>query len=126
MAKAKEKAAPKGKAKGKKGTEAADPATERMVRINAHPRARHQIALAKGWGGLAGFALTLMLSLRAGAPAFDAGVRALVAGIVLYLFCWAAALAVWRHVAIAEVAAAKQRLDDAHRLRLEEPGVVAG
>jgi hypothetical protein len=125
VAKAKEKAEPK-KGKGKKGAAAEDPSTARIVRINAHPRARHQIALAKGWAGLSGFGIALLLSLQAAVPPFDAGMRALVAGIALYLFAWAAALAVWRHVAVAEVAAAQRRLEEAHRRSPDEPGVTVG
>jgi hypothetical protein len=74
-----------------------------QVRISAHPRARRQIAQAKAWGALAAFGLVLVVSWRAGVPAFDVGLRALVAGVVGYVVAWAVAVQVWRHLAVAEV-----------------------
>jgi hypothetical protein len=113
MAKAKAKD-PKAKKKGgKKGGAEADPQAERIVRLRTHPRARRHIAAAKGWGGLAGFALTLWLSLQAGAPAFAALGRALMAGIGLYVIAWTFAIVVWRQIAVAEVRAARRRIEEA-------------
>jgi hypothetical protein len=117
---AKKDAPKKEKGKGKKDAAPADPNAERIVRVNAHPRARHHVATAKGWGGLAGFCATLLLSLKAGLPAFDAGLRALAGGMVLYLFAWMVAVAVWRQLAIAEVVAARHRLEEATQRRLQE------
>lgn len=74
-----------------------------QIRIAAHPRARRQIAQAKAWGALAAFGLVLVVSWRAGVPAFDVGLRALAAGVVGYLVAWAVAVQVWRHLAVAEV-----------------------
>ena len=82
----------------------ADPgAAEGGIRLTAHPRARRDIATAKGWGGLAAFGLVLVLSLRAGVPLADGLERALLAGLAGYVFAWAVAVAVWRHVALAEI-----------------------
>ena len=36
------------------------------LRLSTHPRARRDIAVAKGWGGIAGFAIVALLSHRAG------------------------------------------------------------
>jgi len=90
---------------------AGQPAGEDLLpRLSRHPRARRQIREAKAWAGIAGFVLVGLLSLQAGQPLFDAGVRALVAGIGCYMLAWGAAVAVWRHVAQAEIRVAQQRL----------------
>jgi hypothetical protein len=80
------------------------------VRLAAHPRASRHIAAAKGWGGLIGFGLVLLLSLKAGTTPVDAGVRALAGGVGLYLLAWFAAVTVWREIAVAEVEAARRRI----------------
>jgi len=120
MAKAdKGKDAKKGK-KGKKGAAEADPQAERVVRLRSHPRARRHIAAAKGWGGLGGFAVTLWMSLQAGAPAIDAMSRALMAGIGLYIVAWTFAIVVWRQIAVGEVRAARRRIEDANQQLLAD------
>ena len=48
------------------------------VRLTDHPKAARQIELARGWGAITAFLLTAWLSHRAGVPAFDSGLRALV------------------------------------------------
>ncbi|HEV3002034.1 MAG TPA: hypothetical protein VGW75_14925 [Solirubrobacteraceae bacterium] len=103
-----------GKQKGKGG--AAAPADSRP-RLSAHPRASRQIREAKAWCGLAGFALVLALSLQGGALPFDAGVRALAAGVVCYVAGWAMAVTVWSHLARAEVLAAERRFREAQESR---------
>ena len=90
---------------------AAAPAREDLrPRLSRHPRARRQIRAAKAWFGIVGFVLVGLLSLQAGQPLFDAGVRALAAGIGCYVVGWAIAVAVWQHLARAEVAVAQQRV----------------
>jgi protein-S-isoprenylcysteine O-methyltransferase Ste14 len=79
-------------------------------RLSKHPRAKRQIQQAKGWGGIVGFALVALLSLQAGLPYFDAGVRALIAGIGCYMIAWGIAVAIWRHLAQAEILVAEQRI----------------
>jgi len=74
-----------------------------------HPRASYQVRRAKGWGGIAGFAIAGYLSYKAGVPTFDVGLRALVAGIVGYMLAWMCAVTVWRHLVIAELRAAIER-----------------
>ena len=93
----------------KKGA-APEPAGEDLrPRLSAHPRARHQIRQSKAWAAIVGFALVGLLSWQAGQPVFDAGVRALAAGLVCYVVGWAIAVIVWRHVARAEVELAEAR-----------------
>jgi hypothetical protein len=75
--------------------------------IANHPRAGAQVARAKAWGGLGGFVLVLLLSLRAGVPVPDALLRALLGGIAAYVAAWACAVAVWRHLVIAELRAVR-------------------
>lgn len=82
-----------------------------------HPRAGSQIARAKAWGGLAGFMLVAVLSLRAGVPLADALLRALAAGVLAYVAAWACAVTVWRHLVIAELRAVRRaRAEAAARL----------
>ncbi len=110
MAKKAEKSEDKGKKdkkdkKGKKGEgEQAAGAS-----VANHPRARAAVRRAKGWGGLVGFAIAGYLSLKAGVPAADAGLRALGAGIAGRIIAWACAVAVWRHLVVAEIRAAYER-----------------
>ena len=94
----------------KPAPQAAAPPADLRPRLSAHPRARRQIREAKAWAGLAGFALVALLSLQAGVPLFDAGMRALLCGLGCYVAGWALAVIVWSHVARAEVQVAEQRL----------------
>ena len=79
-----------------------------MPSVANHPRAGAQVARAKAWGGLGGFALVALLSLRAGVPTADALLRALLAGVVAYVATWAAAVLVWRHLVVAELRAVRR------------------
>jgi hypothetical protein len=88
---------------------------EHEVRLCDHPRATRQIEVARGAAGLAAFALAALLSLRAGLPTFDAGLRALIAGVVGYVAVWALAVAVWRHLAVAELKTARQAAEERRR-----------
>ena len=92
--------------KGKKGNGAGDPSGGPS--IAAHPRASYQVRRAKGWGGLAGFGIAAYLSHKAGVPAVDLGLRALVAGVAGYMLAWACAVTVWRHLVLAELRAGVQ------------------
>lgn len=94
---------------GKKTAKGA-PADPNTPRLSAHPKARRQIRAAKAWSGLAVFLLVQILAVRAGLPMFDAGVRALAAGVAAYVAAWLIAVVVWRQLALAEVEALKQRL----------------
>lgn len=98
----------------KKAKDDAAPASgdaEPRVRLSAHPRARAHIAAAKGWGGIAGFAVVLFFSIQGGTPPPDAMLRALIGGIGFSMLGWAAAVAVWRQLAVAEVHAARKKME---------------
>ena len=51
-----------------------------------------------------------LLSLRANVPVFDAWMRGLGAGIAAYVVAWGISLSVWRHLAMAEIEAARKRM----------------
>jgi hypothetical protein len=93
--------------KGKKGKSGAG--SSLGPSIAAHPRASYQVRRAKGWGGLAGFAIAGYLSYKAGVPMFDLGARAIVAGLAGYMLAWFCAVTVWRHLVLAELRAAVER-----------------
>ena len=95
----------KGK-KGKKGTAAAG------IAVANHPKAARQIALLKSYAGLAACAYAGYAAYQAGDQFADVAFRAVVWGIAVYIAVWAAAVHVWRHVAIAEVRAAERRWRD--------------
>jgi hypothetical protein len=110
MSKKAEKASGKAegkKEKGKKGKGKNDATAGPSVA--AHPRASYQVRRAKGWGGIAGFAIAAYLSHQAGVPTFDLLLRALVAGIVGYMLAWGCAVTVWRHLVLAELRAIADR-----------------
>jgi hypothetical protein len=96
------------KDKKKKGRGA--PADPNTPRLSAHPKARRQIRAAKAWSGLTVFLLVQFLALRAGLPMFDAGMRALAAGLVAYVAAWLIGVVIWRQLAMAEVEEFKQRI----------------
>jgi hypothetical protein len=77
--------------------------------VAAHPRAARAVERAKGWGALGGFLLGGYLSLPTHTLA-DAGLRALVAGVVLYVAAWAGALFFWRRMVVLEIKAREQQL----------------
>jgi hypothetical protein len=87
----------------KKNADKGAGAAEGGIRLTAHPRARRDIAMAKGWGGLAAFGVVLVLSLRADVPLADGLWRAILGGMAGYVFAWGAAVAIWRQVALAEI-----------------------
>ena len=105
-------------AKAKKAdSEAA--AADNQPRLSAHPRARAQIGLAKSWAGLIVFVAVTLLSRGAELPWFDALLRGLGAGIVAYLVAWAAAVAVWHHIAKAELELMRRRTEERQRAERE-------
>jgi hypothetical protein len=83
-------------------------APDDYVRLSAHPRAQRSIARAKSLGGLIGFLVGLYLASNAGLPAWDTGLRALVAGVTGYLLVWLVAVQLWRQIALAEYRAAEK------------------
>ena len=113
--KAKGAAAKKGKGKGKAKGKGKQGSAAAAITLAAHPRAVSAISRAKGWGGLGGFALVGFLSWRAGAAPADVALRALAAGVAGLVMAWAVAVHVWRHLAVAELRAARRRAADAAR-----------
>jgi hypothetical protein len=92
------------KSKGKKGK--ASPSVDAgAISVASHPRASDAVSTLKAWGGLIGFGLTAFLSLRAGVPLAQVGMRAIIAGIAGYLVAWACAVAAWRAIVAAEARA---------------------
>lgn len=90
------------------------------IRLRDHPRATRQIELARGLGGIGAFVLVGFLALSAGVPTAGAGLRALLAGVVGYATCWFLAVTVWRHLAVAEEAAARSSAVRRRAALLEE------
>jgi hypothetical protein len=117
MAKRDAKDARKGAKPAKNGSRpSAGDAT--LPSVANHPRAGAQVARAKAWGGLAGFALVAVLSLRAGVPTADALLRAIAGGVAAYVATWACAVVVWRHLVVAELRAVRRhRAAEAARRR---------
>jgi hypothetical protein len=95
-------------AKGKGKAKAAKAAKADGATVASHPRAASHIARAKGWGGLCGFGIVAYLSWRHGAAPADVGLRALAGGVAGYLVAWRSAVAVWTHLAVAEIRAAQR------------------
>ena len=79
------------------------------ITIGAHPRAKRSVRRARALGGLLGFLVTIVLSLRAGVPAWDATARALMAGVAVHLAAWAVAVAVAKQLMLAELHAQHAR-----------------
>lgn len=94
--------------------------------VAAHPRAARSVALAKGWGGLAGFLVAGYLSLPTSTLA-AAGLRALVAGSICYVAAWAAAVFVWRRLVMIEMRGREEQLREGAKeivARRESPAPV--
>ena len=79
------------------------------IAVANHPKASRQISLLKSYAGLAAFAYSGYAAYQAGDHFADVAFRAIIWGIAVYIAVWAAAVHVWRHVAIAEVKAAERR-----------------
>lgn len=95
-------------------------AEQNPIRLADHPRAMRQIELARGWGGIGCFAFVGLVSLNSGLPPLDAGVRALLAGVVGYVAGWGLAVTVWRHLALAEAAAARDSAEARRAALIEQ------
>ncbi len=102
------------------GFDAGSPPQEAAIRLRDHPRARRQIDLARGWGGIAAFALVAATGPPRRRAAGGAGLRALLGGVLGYVACWGLAVMVWRHLAVAEEAAARASAERRRAALLEE------
>ena len=93
--------------------------------LAGHPRAARSVEHAKGWGALIGFVAGGYLSLPTHTVA-DAGLRALIAGVVLYVAAWAGSVFFWRRMVMVEIRAREQELLAAARAAAERRRVAAG
>jgi len=93
---------------------------EHPIRLCDHPRANRQIELARSLGGIGAFAFVGLLSLQTGLPLSSVGVRALLAGVVGYVAGWGLSVMVWRHLALAEVEAARASAEARRGALLDE------
>jgi hypothetical protein len=89
------------------------------VSIAAHPRAKAGIRRARTRAAFGAFLLVLALNLVGDQDMFDALWRALLAGIVVNVIVWRAAIVVWRHIIVAEVRQEAARRIDSYRARQE-------
>ena len=94
--------------KSKKGKEA-DDELPGGPSVAGHPRAARSVERAKGWGALVGFVLGGYLSLPTH-TLLAAGLRALIAGVILYVAVWAASVFFWRRMVMLEIKAREQEL----------------
>jgi uncharacterized membrane protein YccC len=74
-----------------------------MVAASGDARAVEGIRRAKGFGGLAGFAVTALAAHMHGELMASMLARALLGGIAGYMVSWLAAVTVWRRILRAEV-----------------------
>jgi hypothetical protein len=103
------------KAKAEKGDK-----PELVVSIAQHPRAKAGIRRARTRGALIVFALVLAINLYSDQELFDAVWRALLAGIVANVVIWRFAIAIWRHIVIAEVRQLEEEREEQLRVEREE------
>lgn len=101
-----------GKKSGKKSSGALP--ADRLT-LARHPRARAQIRRLRAGSALGAMLLVIFLSMRSGVPAADAMLRGLLGGLAAYMVAWAVAVNVWRHLALAEVEAARRRMIARHQ-----------
>ena len=100
------------------------------VSIAQHPRAKAGIRRARTRAAFGAFVLVLALNLVGHQDLFDAVWRALLAGIVVNVIVWRAAIVVWKHVIVSELrqaedeyaarmAAARERLAEQARQQMQ-------
>jgi hypothetical protein len=90
----------------------------RKPSIAEHPRAARQIRQARQAAGLIGFLLAGWLSMSTNTLAGTL-LRALIAGFACQLIVWAAAIALFRHLILAELRSREQALMQAAAARLQ-------
>jgi hypothetical protein len=101
-----------GKGRAAKGSAAKGAGRQRRppgISVAGHPRAALRVRQAKGFGGLVGFAIAAVLSLNAGVPLDQVGLRAIASGVGGYLIAWACSVAVWRQLVLAELRAHQEQ-----------------
>lgn len=90
------------------------------IRIADHPRARHSISRAKSWGAVVGFAVSAWFGYRLGNPFVDIVVRSILLGALTSLAVWGCAVAIWKQIIFAELAAARKDALETQRAILSE------
>ena len=105
------------KGKGAKASPAAAGAWP-LISVAEHPRARRSIRRTKAWAGLLGLVLVAVLSHRAGVEPFEVGIRALLAGIGLYVVTWMVSVALWQKIVLYEAKNEAERRRDERAARL--------
>jgi hypothetical protein len=120
---------PKKDKKGREATGGSEDADGAGPSVAAHPRAARSVERAKAWGAVVGFLLGGYLSLPTHTLA-GAGLRALIAGVVLFLAAWAGSLFFWRRMVMLEISSREQQLvaalDAAHAKRQAAAQAPAG
>ncbi|QEC46866.1 hypothetical protein FSW04_04185 [Baekduia soli] len=96
------------------------------ITLTRHPKARRQIAMAKGWGGLLAFAVVVHLSSKAGLPTVNAVLRGLLGGLAGYVVAWVIAVNVWRHLALAELEALRRRVVESMEAQAQAAAAATG
>ncbi|MDO8211388.1 hypothetical protein [Conexibacter sp. CPCC 206217] len=107
----------KGAARGGRGRGKKRGGGAALPSVANHPRAGDQVKRAKGWAGLAGFALVAFVSWRGEVPVEDMLLRALAGGIVAYLVVWATAVAIWRHLVVTELEVVREQREEEEAAR---------
>jgi hypothetical protein len=110
----------KGKGKGKRKDAKASPNDWPLINVAQHPRARTSINRSKAWAGLIAFVVVAIFSWKAGVEPVEVGVRAIGAGIAAYVVIWAAAVALWQRLIVAEAKATAERRRDERMAHLRE------
>jgi hypothetical protein len=100
-------------AKGKKGAAPKGP----HASITENTAARASITRAKAGAALVGFVVVAFFSYRAGVEPFEVGLRALAAGIAVWLIAWAVGIALWRRIIVQKIQTEAERIRDAHEAR---------
>lgn len=90
------------------------------IRIADHPRARASISRAKAWGGVIGFAVSAWFSHQAGTPFVEATIRSIAIGAAAALAVWGMALAAWKQIIFAELAARRREAVETQNAILRE------
>ena len=78
--------------------------------IHDHPRAKRSIETSRSWAALVGAGLVALVSWQSGMGEFDAIVRGLIAGVIVFVLAWAVAVMVWREIVRAEIAQAREKV----------------
>ena len=93
-------------------------ASERqMLSASKDIRAVAGIRRAKGFGGLAGFAIAALAAELHGELAASLLLRGLIGGVAGYMVGWLAAVTVWRRIIRAELHHGLQEIESARALR---------